>query len=102
MTTKTIRFALGRVYCVNLGHDDGMRPLLLRYQGPERPWENICSGESARVDIDDIDDAAEVPAIIVQAIALANRTAPQGDELDAIRDEDEAPEMWEHDVYWDD
>jgi hypothetical protein len=101
MTTKTVAFTPGRVYCVNLDHDDGMQPKLVKYHGPEQPWENVCSGVWERFEVDAIDDAIEVPPVIVHAIALANRTDEE-DAQSARTDDDDAPAMWEHDVYWDD
>ena len=47
MTTKAVHFTPGRVYCVTaLGDAEDAAPLLLKYHGPEQPWEDICSGES--------------------------------------------------------
>jgi hypothetical protein len=102
MTTKTIHFTPGRVYCVNVDGDDGATPLLVKYQGPERPWHDICSDEPARIDVDAIDGVTEVAPVIVEAIVRANRSRSNADGGFAEHRDDDAPEMWEHDIYWDD
>ncbi len=104
MTTKTIHFTPGRVYCINLADDaEDAAPLLVAYHGPEQPWEDICSGEYTSLDADAIEDAFEVPPDIVAAIARSSCAPPRPAQTPESRaDRDDAPEAWEHDVYWDD
>ncbi|HQF64366.1 MAG TPA: hypothetical protein PLR66_00800 [Planctomycetota bacterium] len=104
MTTKAVHFTPGRVYCVTaLGDAEDAAPLLLKYHGPEQPWEDICSGESTRLDPEVIEDTFEVPPDIVAAIARAHRAARPSEAASERRAElDDAPETWERDIYWDD
>ena len=97
MPANTMSFQSGKVYCIH--------KRLLSYEGPGRPWLDICTGDLLPLDPACIDTLVEVPETVVEAVKLVNekRTLPVGlpvNHLEADGDWDEA-ESWERDIYWD-
>ena len=104
MPTKSLEFQAGKVYCVGLtiNNQDG-RALkrIVRYQGPEAPWQDICSGESAAIERSAILEAIEVPPSVVDAIKLAQDKRPIPESLPLNEYEGDYDEEWDSDVYCD-
>jgi hypothetical protein len=97
----TPAFQLGKVYVIGVTPNTDNRPdkRLLLYNGPEKPWRDICSGESAVFDQDVVTEIVEVPPVVVEAIKLAQDKRPLPA---AVPVNEYEPEAWEQDVYWDD
>ena len=98
MSTKVISFEPGKVYCVGVDNVPSKR--LVLYQGPDLPWQDICTGEEAAIASEAIQEVIEVPRTVVDAIRLCHdkRPLPVG----LPRSEfNEDVEPWERDVYWD-
>ncbi len=103
MPTNTVQLETGKVYCVGVqvNNEEIIDKRILRYNGPEAQWEDICTGRPTTLDDAAIDQAIEVPPIVVEAIKLAQDKRPLP--ADVPRNEYvNEPESWEHDVYWDD
>lgn len=97
MPANTLSFQSGKVYCIH--------KRLLSYEGPGRPWLDICTGDLLPLDPACIDALVEVPETVVEAVKLVNskRTLPGELPVNSLEegDEDFAPESWERDIYWD-
>ena len=101
MSTKVNDFEFGKVYCVGTIADNVQSKRIVRYRGPDQPWEDICSGEVAQIDTCAIYDVIEVPTTVVDAISLAKDKLPIPAAI-PHNQYDEDREYWEGDVYWDD
>jgi hypothetical protein len=103
MPANTVQLECGKVYCIGV-HRDNEKPVdkkIVRYNGPDTPWEDICTGKPTVLDDAVIDEAIEVPPIVVEAIKLAQDKRPLPTDLPR----NECPheqDSWEADVYWDD
>lgn len=98
MSTKTITFEPGKVYCVDINNIHNKR--LVLYQGPEHPWQDICSGEETAIDTATIQEALEVPRTVVDVILFCQDKRPLPISL-PHNEYNEDVEPWERDVYWD-
>ena len=105
MSAKVLSFQAGKVYCVGVrvNNDDG-RTLkrIVRYQGPDSPWQDICSGETAAIEASAIGEAIEVPTSVVDAIKFAQDKRPIPDAVPANEYDDDPDDEWDADVYCDD
>ena len=104
MFSNTLDFEAGKVYCVNLreGEEKNSGKRLVRYHGPEKPWEDICSGERTPISPEAISEAIEVPPTVVDAIKLAQDKRPIPDALPVNVYDGDDPDPWEVDIYCDD
>ena len=102
---STSEFQPGKVYCLDLSvdNDTGAAKRILKYRGPDQPWEDICAGTEAQIDVDRINEAIEVPESVVEAIKFAQNKKPLPEFLpENSYEQEEELEPWEGDIYWDD
>ena len=104
MPTKSLNFKIGKVYCIGLPvSEDATHKRIVLYQGEEKPWKDICSGETAPIDPECICEAVEVPQKVVEAIKLAQDKRPLPEHLPTNKySEAEELEFWEADNYYND
>lgn len=102
-TAPATALEIGKVYCIDFASaldDDCKR--LVRYDGENKPWTDICSGKQDRIDPECIKDVVEVPQNIVEAIEMAQANRPLSDYLTGANLEEVGEDAWERDIYCDD
>ncbi len=105
-SAKTIGLQTGGIYCVSVPQqDNSVEQRILMYNGPDKPWDDVLSGERAFIDPESLDDATEVPGTVLEAFKTYHHKRTQAAAPRMELKDESVSDAWERDVYcdeWDD